>query len=98
MPLANGIICSVSSAFGFLTCISCSWLLSYRFVKCPYGLYLCSIHLCEPMNFHGSYSTGVMPDKFPTLQLYRKREVIEMLCIEEVGVDLELVFMPIDTV
>ena len=43
----------------------------------------------NPGNFCGSYSTGVTPDKFPTLQLHRNREVIEVLCIEEVGVDPE---------
>ena len=56
-----------------------------------------SLNLCEPGNFYESYSSGVLPDKFPTVQLYQKREVYEMLCIEEVGVDLELVFMPMET-
>ena len=31
-----------------------------------------------------------MPDKISTLQLRRRREVSERLCIREVGVDLEL--------
>src|ERR1041385_2453769 len=89
MPLANGIIWSVSSAFCFKTCFPCSCCLSYRFIKRPYGLYLFFIHLCEPRNFCGSHCTGVTPDKFPTLQLHRKREVNERICIEEVGVDPE---------
>ena len=45
--------------------------------------------MCEPERFHGSYSSGVMPDKISTLRLRRKREVNESLYIEEVGVDLE---------
>ena len=47
-------------------------------------------NLYEPGNFHGSYSTGVMPDKISTLWLHRKWEVNERWCIGEVGVDLEL--------
>ena len=45
---------------------------------------------CEPESFHESYSSGASPDKISTLQLLRRREVNERLCIEEVGVDLEL--------
>ena len=44
----------------------------------------------EPESFNESYSSGVLPDNISTLQLHRKREVNEMICIEEVGVDLEL--------
>ena len=47
-------------------------------------------NLCKPGNFYGSYSTGVMTDKISILQLLRKWEVSERLCIGEVGVDLEL--------
>ena len=47
-------------------------------------------NLCEPGNYYGSYSTVVMSDKISTLQLCRRREVNERLCIREVGVDLEL--------
>ena len=47
-------------------------------------------NLCEPGNYYGSYSTVVMSDKTSTLQLRRRREVNERLCIREVGVDLEL--------
>ena len=47
-------------------------------------------NLCEPGNYYGSYSTDVMSDKISTLQLHRRREVSERLCIREVGVDLEL--------
>jgi hypothetical protein len=50
----------------------------------------------EPENFHKSYYSGILPDEISTLQLYQKREVNEMLCIGEVGVDLELVFMPME--
>ena len=49
-----------------------------------------SSNLCEPGNYYGSYSTVVMSDKTSTLQLCRRREVNERLCIKEVGVDLEL--------
>ena len=45
---------------------------------------------CEPESFHESYSSGASPDKISTLQLLRRREVNERLCIKEVGVDLEL--------
>ena len=45
---------------------------------------------CEPESFHESYSSAVLPDIFTTLQPYQKQEMNEMLCIEEVGVDLEL--------
>ena len=45
---------------------------------------------CEPESFHESYSSVASPDKISTLQLLRRREVNERLCIEEVGVDLEL--------
>ena len=45
---------------------------------------------CEPESFHESYSSGATPDKISSLQLLRKREVNERLCIGEVGVDLEL--------
>ena len=51
---------------------------------------------CEPESFHGSYSYGVSPDKFSTLQRRPKQEMNEMLYIEEVGVDIELVFMPME--
>src|ERR1041385_3991131 len=53
MPLEKGIIWSVSSTFCFQTCISCSCCLTCRFVKCPYGLYLCFIHLYEPKLYAG---------------------------------------------
>ena len=45
---------------------------------------------CEPGIFYGTYPSRVMPDKISTLHLHRKREVNEVMCIEEVGVDLEL--------
>ena len=44
----------------------------------------------ELESFHESYSSGILPDKISTLQLHQMREVNERLCIEEVGVDLEL--------
>ena len=53
--------------------------------------------MCELESFHESYSFGILADKISTLQLHQMREVNERLCIEEVGVDLELVFMPMDT-
>ena len=62
----------------------------YRSVKCPYGLCLCLRYLREPKNFYRSLTTGVTPDEFSTFQLHLKREVNEGLCIEEVGVNLEL--------
>ena len=46
--------------------------------------------MCELESFHESYSFGILPDKVATLLLHRTREVNEMLCIGEVGVDLEL--------
>ena len=46
--------------------------------------------MCELGSFHESYSSGISPDKISTLQLHQTREVNERLCIEEVGVDLEL--------
>ena len=47
--------------------------------------------MCELESFHESYSSRIFPDKkFSTLQLHQTREVNERLCIEEVGVDLEL--------
>ena len=52
--------------------------------------------MCELEGFHESYSSGILPDKISTLQLLRKWEVNERLCIGEVGADLELVFMPMD--
>ncbi len=45
---------------------------------------------CEPESFHDSYSFGASPDKISALQLHQTRDVNERLCIEEVGVDLEL--------
>ena len=51
----------------------------------------------EPESFNESYPSGVLPDNIITLQLHRKWEVNEMICIEEVGVDLNFVFMPMDT-
>ena len=47
-------------------------------------------NLCELESFHESYSSGILPDKISKLQLHWAREVNERLCIEEVGVDLEL--------
>ena len=41
-------------------------------------------------SFHKLYYSGVLPNIISTLQLHRKREVNGRLCIEEVGVDLEL--------
>ena len=49
-----------------------------------------SLKPCEPESFHDSYSFGASPDKISALQLHQTREVNERLCIEEVGVDLEL--------
>ena len=49
-----------------------------------------SLQSCEPESFHESYSSGTSPDKISTLQLHQTREVNARLCIEEVGVDLEL--------
>ena len=46
--------------------------------------------MCELESFHESYSSGILPYKISTLQLHRTREVNERICIEEVGVDLEL--------
>ena len=46
--------------------------------------------LCELESFHESYTSGIMPGKISTLQLIRKWEVNERLCIGELGVDLEL--------
>src|SRR3954469_6131530 len=46
--------------------------------------------MCELESFHESYSSGILPDKISTIQLLQTREVNERLCIEEVGVDLEL--------
>ena len=46
--------------------------------------------MCELESFPESYSSGILPDKISTLQLHQTREVNERLCIEEVGVDLEL--------
>ena len=55
-------------------------------------------NLCEPERFHGSYLSGIAPGKtFNTNAIFENREVNERLYIEEVGVDLELVFMPMDT-
>jgi hypothetical protein len=48
------------------------------------------LNSCELKSFHESYSSGVLPDNLSKLQLYRRREVNERLCLEEVGVDLEL--------
>ena len=45
--------------------------------------------MCELKSFHESYSSSILPDN-STLQLLRKRELNERLCIGEVGVDLEL--------
>ena len=80
----------LSTMLCFWACVIYSWNLWYRFLKCPDGWYLCFCHLSEPGNSYGSYSTGVTLDKISTPQLHRKREVNERLCIEEVGIDLEL--------
>ena len=48
------------------------------------------LNMCELESFHESYSSGILLDKISTLQLLRKWEVNERLCIGEVGVDLEL--------
>ena len=42
--------------------------------------------MCELESFHESYSSRILPDKF----FHQTREVNERLCIEEVGLDLEL--------
>ena len=47
-------------------------------------------NLSEPEIFHESYSSGVLPDIISTLQLHQKQEANGRLCIEEVGVNLEL--------
>ena len=47
------------------------------------------LNMCELESFHESYTSSILPDKISTLQLLRKREVNERLCIEEVGVNLE---------
>ena len=46
--------------------------------------------MCELESFHESHTSGILPDKISTLQIPRMWEVNEMLCIGEVGVDLEL--------
>ena len=46
--------------------------------------------MCELESFHESYSSDILPDKISTLLLHQMREVNEMFCIGEVGVDLEL--------
>ena len=48
------------------------------------------LNSCELDSFHESYSPGVLPVKLSKLQLLQRREVNERLCLEELGVDLEL--------
>ena len=48
------------------------------------------LNMCGLESFHESYSSGTLSDKISALQLLRRREVNERLCIIEVGVDLEL--------
>ena len=67
------------------------------FLDAPMGWTYAFLNMCELESFHESYSSGILSDKISTLQLLRKKEVNERLCIGEVGVDLELVFMPMDT-
>ena len=84
----------VSSTFStllyFQACDIYSWNLWYMFLRSPYGLNLCLPELYEAKSFRESYSFAAPPNKISTLQLFRKREVKERLCIAEVGVDLEL--------
>ena len=46
--------------------------------------------MCELGRFHESYSSGISPGKTFNTNALSKREVNGRLCIEEVGVDLEL--------
>ena len=47
--------------------------------------------MCEPERFHGSYLPGIAQVKLSaTNVIFETREVNGRLCIEEVGVDLEL--------
>ena len=90
MPLVNCILCFVDHAL----------LLSLCYLLLKFVVYLSSMpRWVEPMpslicvnqkSFHKLYYSGVLPDIISTLQLYRKREVNGRLCIEEVGVNLEL--------
>jgi hypothetical protein len=52
-------------------CVNYSWNLWYMSLWYPDGLNLCFPNSWEPESFHKSYSTGVLPDKFPTLLLYQ---------------------------
>ena len=88
MPLVNCIPALVNHTL----------LLSLCYLLLKFAVYVPKIPLwveaftnpCEPESFHESYSSGASPDKISTLQLLRRREVNERLCIKEVGVDLEL--------
>ena len=88
MPLVNCILCFVNNA---LLSSLCYLLLKFAVYvpKMPLWVEAFS-NPCEPKSFHESYSSGASPDKISALQLLRKREVNERLCIAEVGVDLEL--------
>ena len=90
MPLVNCILCFLNLAL-----LSSWWYLLLKLVvyvsKMPRWVEpIPSLKSCEPESFHESYSSGASPDKISTLQLLRRREVNERLCIKEVGVDLEL--------
>ena len=97
MPLVNCILCFLNHALP----LSLSYLLLKILVydsKMPRWVEPMPSLICVNSKvFHESYSSGASPDKISTLQLNRTREVDERLCIGEVGVDLELVFMPMDT-
>ena len=74
-----------------------SWSSWYMFLEAPMAWTYAFLNMCELESFHESYSSGILPDKISALQLHQTREVNERLYIKEVGVDLELVFMPMDT-
>ena len=98
MPLVNCILCPWAS-YILCLCQPCSAfeLVIFTIEACgicfhdaPIGWTYAFHNMCELESFHESYSSGILPDKISTLQLFQKWEVNERLCIGEVGVDLEL--------
>ena len=90
MPLVNYILCFVNHALLLSLCYLLLKFVVYVSKMPRWVEPILSPKPCEPESFHESYSSGASPDKISTLQLLRRREVNDRLCIKEVGVDLEL--------
>ena len=98
MPLVNCILCFVNHVL-----LSSLYYLLLKFVvyisKIPQWVEPTPSLICvNPKDFTGHTYLVLHQVKLSTTNvIFEKREVNGRLYIEEVGVDLELVFMPMDT-